>query len=154
MNREANASNENAGRNRANARGTDQATSRADGDHDEHHFQSFQHDGLEARQSSEPIKPRFVEVLLLAQLRRLRRVDFCFIVEGDNPCGAHPATAPSPAGRQPRTVPTASTIVSASTASTSELRNAAEMAGAATVQVIISPILARSYNTRIRVAGI
>ena len=25
---------------------------------------------------------------MLAQLRRLRRVDFCFIVEGDNPCGA------------------------------------------------------------------
>ena len=41
------------------------------------------------------------------------------------------------AGRQPRTVPTASTIVRASTASTSELRNAAEMAGATTVHVII-----------------
>jgi hypothetical protein len=48
-------------------------------------------------------------------------------------------------------------MVSASTASTSEPRNAAEMADAATVQVIISPIepfLLKSYNTRIRVAGI
>ena len=42
---------------------------------------------------------------------------------------ARPASAPSPAGRQPRTVATASTMVSASTASTSEARNAAVTAG-------------------------
>ena len=36
--------------------------------------------------------------------------------------------APSPAGFQPRTVATASTMVSASTASTSEARNAVAMA--------------------------
>src|SRR5262249_8166655 len=46
-----------------------------------------------------------------------------------------PARAPSAAGRQPRTVATASTIVKASTTSTRELRKAAEMAGAAVVQV-------------------
>ncbi len=40
-----------------------------------------------------------------------------------------PANAPSPAGRQPRTVATASTIVSASTASTNEARNAVVIAG-------------------------
>jgi hypothetical protein len=36
-----------------------------------------------------------------------------------------PASAPKPAGRQPRTMATASTIVNASTASTNEARNAA-----------------------------
>jgi hypothetical protein len=50
---------------------------------------------------------------------------------------ARPPSVPSVAGRQPRTVPTASTMVSASTASTSELRNAVEMAGAAIVQFTI-----------------
>src|SRR3989441_6207491 len=52
---------------------------------------------------------------------------------------ANPAAAPSPAGRQPRTVATARTIVSASMASTSDARNAAEMAGAAMVQVMPRP---------------
>ena len=45
-----------------------------------------------------------------------------------------PANAPIAAGRQPRTKVTASTIVSASTASTSELKNAVVTAGAAVVQ--------------------
>src|SRR5262249_39741117 len=49
---------------------------------------------------------------------------------------ARPARAPSAAGCQPRTEATASTIVSASTASTSELRNAVVTAGAAVVQII------------------
>src|SRR5712691_5798987 len=50
---------------------------------------------------------------------------------------ARPASAPSPAGLQPRTVAAESTIVSASTASTSELRNAAETAGATDVHAMV-----------------
>ena len=49
-----------------------------------------------------------------------------------------------PAGRQPRTVATASKMVSASTASTSEPRNAAETAGTAAVQTIADPYPKRS----------
>src|SRR5579859_697991 len=45
-----------------------------------------------------------------------------------------PRTAPVSAGRQPRTVPTASTIVSASTNSTREARNAASMGAVAWLQ--------------------
>src|SRR6266571_4012719 len=44
---------------------------------------------------------------------------------------ASPARVPASAGRQPRTVPTASTMVSASTASTSEARKAEAIAGPA-----------------------
>jgi hypothetical protein len=47
-----------------------------------------------------------------------------------------PAKAPIPAGFQPWTEATARTIVSASTASTSALRNAVVIAGATIVQVI------------------
>src|SRR5947209_18431746 len=49
---------------------------------------------------------------------------------------ARPASAPRPAGRQPRTVATASTIVSASTASTSEARKAATIAGQRTAKLL------------------
>src|SRR5712691_6876836 len=52
-----------------------------------------------------------------------------------NASTARPAKVPSAAGRQLRTVATASTIVNASTTSTSELRKAAEIAGAAVVQI-------------------
>ena len=51
--------------------------------------------------------------------------------------------APITAGRPPRTEATARTIVRASTASTSELRNAVAMAGAAAVQVIYQCFLVR-----------
>src|SRR6516164_7203840 len=50
---------------------------------------------------------------------------------------ARPAIVPSAAERQPRNVATASTIVKASTTSTSEARNAAITAGVAMDQVMI-----------------
>jgi len=50
-----------------------------------------------------------------------------------------PAAVPSAAGRQPRKVATASTMVKASTTSTSEARKAALIAGAAVDQAIIFP---------------
>src|SRR6478736_9786730 len=49
-----------------------------------------------------------------------------------------PATVPVRAGRQPCTVATASTMVKASTTSTSEARNVAEMAGAAVAHEIMA----------------
>jgi DNA-binding MurR/RpiR family transcriptional regulator len=49
-----------------------------------------------------------------------------------------PAPAPSTAGRQPENIPTASTMVNASTTSTSEARNAALTAGAAALHVAMS----------------
>src|SRR5580704_12164871 len=52
-----------------------------------------------------------------------------------------PAKAPNPAGRQPRTVATASTIVSASTASTSEAKNAAVTAGPMWAQLPVTGCL-------------
>ena len=93
VNRETNSHNEETGRDRADARGNDQAASCADCDDDENHLQSFEHDGFKTRQGSEPIKPRIVEARLLAQLRRLRRVGYCFVVEGDDACGAQNSLA-------------------------------------------------------------
>src|SRR3984893_16572261 len=54
---------------------------------------------------------------------------------------ARPANAPSPAGRQPRTVATASTIVSASPASTSEARNAPVTAAPIWAQLAVTGCL-------------
>ena len=56
---------------------------------------------------------------------------------------ARPATTPNPAGRQPRTVATASTIVSASTASTSEARKAVVIAEPKCKPPIIMTCLSR-----------
>ena len=53
------------------------------------------------------------------------------------------AIVPINAGRQPRNVATASTIVKASTTSTNEARNAAPTAGAAMDQVIVFPSVQR-----------
>src|SRR6266850_1304993 len=60
---------------------------------------------------------------------------------------ANPAAAPSPAGRQPRTVATARTMVSASMASTSDPRKAAEMAGAEVAQVMPRPARRRRSSS-------
>src|SRR4051794_23406315 len=62
---------------------------------------------------------------------------------------ARPAAVPRRAGRGPRIVATASTIVNASTTSTNEARNAAVIAGAAVVQVNIdAPLISLGKHHR------
>src|SRR3984893_2816585 len=56
-----------------------------------------------------------------------------------------PVNAPSPAGRQPRTVATASTMVRASTASTSEARNAASIAGQTNAKPLVTRYLQNGH---------
>src|SRR6516225_12279552 len=66
-----------------------------------------------------------------------------------------PAVVPSAAGRQPRNVATASTIVKASTTSTREAKNAAVTAGAAVAKVIVfppcSPVLVMRVENALRI---
>src|ERR1700730_18609287 len=52
---------------------------------------------------------------------------------------ARPAKAPSPAGRQPRTVATASTTVSASTASTNAAKKPPAIAGQTSAKLPVTP---------------
>jgi hypothetical protein len=63
---------------------------------------------------------------------------------------ARPARTPRPAGRQPRTIATASTIVSASTASTSEARKAAAIAGQTSAKLPVTRSLLCGLKKQVR----
>ncbi len=79
--------NDQAGRERAEARSTKETSSYANGDDDEHDLQPFEHHGLEARKPGQPIEPRFVTTRLIAQLFRLGCEGYCLIVQRNRACG-------------------------------------------------------------------
>ena len=77
-----------AGRQRAEACGTNETSSCANGNYDEYDFEPFEHHCLEAGKPGQPIESRFVLTRLIAQLFRLGRERNPLVVQRNNTSGS------------------------------------------------------------------
>ena len=85
----------------ASARRNKQPAARADGNHDEDHFESFEDHGLEAGERGEPVEPGLVAACSVAQFRRFGCEGQSFIMErGDARCAQVCLSQPAHAEQQ------------------------------------------------------
>ena len=93
MDGEADGQDEQAGGERSQGGGPEQAATGADGNDDEHDLGAFQHDRLEGGRTGDPVAPRNAPAARVGQARRLLGEGKLLVMQGDDARGAQNSLA-------------------------------------------------------------